>query len=222
LLALPLLLGATAGLLVQALLGARRAFVRSRLGRPRRQQLLRFALTTLLHIVQPLARLAGRLSLGLSPWRFGRLTAELPRPIATSIWTPRWRGAEEWLRSLESALRGCGGYIRCGGEYDRWDFEVRGGLLGGARTLMAIEEHGAGQQLARFRAWPHLSLVGPLLTGLFALLAAHASLDGNGPVGAALGVLALVLAGRTVLECTAAVAAVRQALRTVQGEVATT
>ena len=30
-----------------------------------------------------------------------------------------------------------------GGDYDRWDLEIRGGLLGSLRTRMAIEEHGA-------------------------------------------------------------------------------
>ncbi len=30
-----------------------------------------------------------------------------------------------------------------GSDYDRWDLMVRGGMLGGARTRMTIEKHGA-------------------------------------------------------------------------------
>ncbi|MGH9423992.1 MAG: hypothetical protein ACRD3J_28715 [Thermoanaerobaculia bacterium] len=60
-----------------------------------------------------------------------------------------------------------------GGDFDNWDLEVSGGLVGQARTLMAIEEHGGGRQLVRYRIEPLFSPLarGALLTtGLLALL----------------------------------------------------
>ena len=36
--------------------------------------------------------------------------------------------------------------IKRGGDFDQWDLEVRGGLLGYVRALGMAEEHGAGKQ----------------------------------------------------------------------------
>ena len=57
------------------------------------------------------------------------------------------------------ALRTAGRRVARGSAWDRWDLEVSGGLLGGARVRMAVEEHGAGRQLIRFNAWPRWSCV---------------------------------------------------------------
>jgi membrane-anchored glycerophosphoryl diester phosphodiesterase (GDPDase) len=43
--------------------------------------------------------------------------------------------------------------------------------------LMAIEEHGAGKQLVRFRMWPKFSPVAVLVGLVFALLALGAALQ---------------------------------------------
>ena len=63
-----------------------------------------------------------------------------------------------------------------GREFDRWDLEVRGGLLGSIRVLGMVEEHGAANQLFRLRAWPYLPLAGGLIF-LFGFLAALAAYD---------------------------------------------
>ena len=40
----------------------------------------------------------------------------------------------ERLQAIEASLRARGARVRRGGAYDRWDLEVRGGLLGAARS----------------------------------------------------------------------------------------
>jgi len=67
---------------------------------------------------------------------------------------------------------------RCGparGDFDHWDLELRGGLMGCVRLLMAVEEHGGGKQLLKFRVWPRYSRIGLALTLLFAALSAGAA-----------------------------------------------
>ena len=44
-----------------------------------------------------------------------------------------------------------------GGDIDRWDIQVRLGPLGSARLRVAVEEHGQGRQLVRYRVWPRWS-----------------------------------------------------------------
>jgi hypothetical protein len=105
------------------------------------------------------------------------------------------------LHSLEADLLALGAYVRRGGDYDRWDLEVRGGLFGRARLLMAIEEHGAGKQLVRFRSWPVCSLGGLLLLLLFALLASGAALDQTWAASVILAGVTILLALRMLEEC---------------------
>jgi hypothetical protein len=156
------------------------------------------ALTALLHLVQPLARLKGRLSFGLTPWRKRSVhDLSLPRPRTLAFWNEGWQAAEQRLRALEAALRTRKAVPLRSGDFDRWDFHVQGGIFGAARALMVIEEHGAGRQLIRFRIWPRFSSAGIALILLFALLSAAAALDHVwgvsfilGLVGALLGLLA--------------------------------
>src|SRR5207248_3613885 len=132
--------------------------------------------------LQPLARLYGRLCHGLTPWRWlSALRADsalaLPLPRTHTIWSERWQGPEERLQAIEAALRARGARVHRGGDYDRWDLEVRGGLLGAARTRLAIEEHGAGTQLVRFRSWSRWPTRGVVLPALFATLATEEALE---------------------------------------------
>ena len=110
------------------------------------------------------------------------------------------------------AFRSAGACVLRGGDYDRWDLEVRGGILGTARTLMAIEEHGAGKQLVRFRSWPVCSAKGLVPALLFAILSTGAALDHAWTVTAMLGVVAILLVLRTLLECATAMATVLRVL----------
>src|SRR5439155_1285265 len=81
-----------------------------------------------------------------------------------------------------------------------------------ARLLMACEDHGAGRQLVRFRAWPGLSLTGLGVVVIFAGLSLGATLDGAWTGGVVLGLAALLVALRAVFECGAAIGAVARAI----------
>ena len=212
LLVLPLVALAVLAPLVQAGLSAARA---SFTGAPgsRVDRLKLRILTGYLHLLQPLARLCGRLQLGLTPWRRrGVLGLLVPGPRTSATWCERWQSPTQRLESLEAALRADGICVYRGGDYERWDMEVRGGMLGAARLLMAVEEHGLGRQLVRFRSWPRWSAAGVLLPLLLAFLFAAAALDRAWAASVILGVAALVLAVRAFLECATATAAVLRAL----------
>src|SRR5262249_40268529 len=108
-----------------------------------------------LFLLQPLARLIGRLRHGLTAWRHrGPRHLWLPRPKRYAVWSERWQCSQEWLSRLEELLRGSGTVVLKGGDFDRWDLEIRGGLLGAARSAMLIEEHGNGRQYLKFKIWP--------------------------------------------------------------------
>jgi glycosyltransferase involved in cell wall biosynthesis len=154
LLALPLLAVCVSAVLVQAALGGARASF-SRPPRSRLNRLQLRATVAFLHLLQPLARLTGRIRHGLTPWRRPHATdCLLPRRHSATIWTERWRAPEDWLRAIEAALRARRAPPRRGSAFDRWDLEVATGGLGGARLQLAVEEHGSGRQLWRYRIEP--------------------------------------------------------------------
>jgi GT2 family glycosyltransferase len=159
---------------------------------PRLDRLRRRALTSALYVLQPVARLAGRLRNGLSPWR--RRASKSPgvlRPRTVTLWSEHWRSAEARLKELEDAISAAGGIVRSGGPYDRWDLHVQVGPVGGARLRAALEEHGSGKQLLRMRVWPRVSAEGWATFALLALLAGLAGADGAHPLAAGIGVLAI-------------------------------
>lgn len=106
-----------------------------------------------IHLVQPLARLSGRLQHGLTPWRKRAGTGLVISGKCTRhylIWSETWRSPSQWLSKLERFLKSNNIPVSCGGDFDQWDLEIRGGMLGRARLLMATEEHGGGKQQLRF------------------------------------------------------------------------
>ncbi len=213
LLALPLLALALGASLTQAGLGAASASFPG-VPRSRFRAFKMHALIMFLYLVQPLARLSGRLRKGLSPWRqrgVKRLT--LPWPRAYTVWSERWRAPGDRLQTLLRKLRATGVRARLGGEYDRWDMEVRGGLFGLARLRMAVEEHGAGRQLVRLRSWPKWSWKGLLMAVVSAGLSIGAAVDGAPVVSVAFGASATLLAVRALRECGASLATLLRATR---------
>jgi len=155
LIALPLF-GLIAGLpILQAMQGARHASFSSH-AYSQTELVKRLGLTALLHSLQPLARLWGRLRDGLTPWRWrGHAAIAFPRPRTLAIWSERWQSSWTRLQSLEAMLQLHGVMVLRGGPFDRWDLDVRTGMFGGIRLLTAIEEHGTGKQVFRVRIWPH-------------------------------------------------------------------
>jgi hypothetical protein len=162
-----------------------------------------------LHLLQPLARLRGRLDHGLTPWRYAR-RADLawPAPRTWTVWTMRRREPYEWVAAIRDGLRRTGIAVTAAGAWDTWDLQVRGGALGGVRVALVYEEHGNGRQLVRLRAWPRVKLAAWLLGGcvvgeLLAVATGAVVAEFVFAVGAALVAL------RALIDCGAASAVVR-------------
>jgi glycosyltransferase involved in cell wall biosynthesis len=206
--AFPLVVAAIAALVAQAVLGALRAPLPAEYRGPLAWRAR--ALTALLFAVQPIARLRGRLAEGLTPWR-RRATCglTLPWPRSFAIWSTSWRAPEAWLSDMERSIRAA--YISTirGGDFDSWDLEIRGGMVGAARLTAAVEEHGAGLQMVRFRVAPRISAVAGLLLLLFGILALGAVLDSSWIAGGVLAALATAMVAELVVECGQACAAAR-------------
>src|SRR5439155_1858809 len=104
------------------------------------------ALTSALYLLQPLARLRGRLRSGLTPSRARNVFGLVwPVPRTVSHWSESWRSVEDRLAAIEQYLLVRGVHCRRGSDFDRWDLEVRAGPLSSARLRIALEEHGAGK-----------------------------------------------------------------------------
>jgi O-antigen biosynthesis protein len=148
---------------------------------------------------------------GLTPWRPPLGGWRLRPRVTRAVWTERWRTPEDRLVGVERHLRAAGVALRRGGDFDRWDLEVRGGLLAVARLTLLVEEHGSGRQLTRLRAWSRLARPVTAVAGALAALALAAAADGAVAVGAALGLGATALVSRALLEGAAAVGVIEEA-----------
>ena len=216
--ALPLLGLAVGAVVTQAVLSAARARF-SRAGRSRRATFKLYGLTALLYLVQPLARLRGRLAHGLTPWRRrGTSGAAGPWRRTFTLWRERGRTAAEHLADISEALRQAGAVVRAGGDFDRWDLEVRLGALAAIRVLMATEEHGAGRQLLRFRIHPRVSSVWVVLVALAISGGVGAAVSQAWPAALVLGIAAALAATRVLSDSGRAIEAIRSALDTAVAE----
>lgn len=190
--AAPAFLVACAWILAEAIVGGRRAHPAFP-GRSRWQTLLRRALTALLFLLQPAARLDGRLRNGLSPWRRrARARPSLPRPRTVAIWSEEWVAPQAWIERLRDGLAARGGFVHSGGPFDRWDLDLRAGALGGVKIRTVVEEHGRGHQLLRVRVWPRATRTGRTVVAVLALFAGLAAYQGRADVAAGFGLLLLV------------------------------
>jgi hypothetical protein len=206
-------LAAASGLAAaQALHGALHAASR-RGADPRGGRWRRTALTAWLFWIQPQARLVGRLRAGLTPFRYSGYRGFLvPLPRCFTMWSETWKAPAERLQRTEAALRAHRVGVLRGGDFDRWDLEVRGGMFGGARTLAGVEEHGGGRQMVRFRVRPRFSPVVFACLGLFAVLTALAALDQSRVAASVLAGFGLLPAVLAVRESGLAMAALRSAI----------
>ena len=169
--------------------------------------------------MQPLARLVGRLRYGLTAWRHrGPRGLCVPRRQHVSIWSDNWRCPQAWLSQLEGFLTRSRSFVLNGGPFDRWDLEVRSGLLGAARSVLLVEEHGQGKQFLKFRIWPSWRVTGPAPISLFACLGGLAALDGARATALVLGGVSLFVLLRMVRECAWAQGALRDAMQSLRQE----
>jgi len=177
------------------------------------------ALTIGLHLMQPAARLWGRATHGLTLRRAPGLHLRIPCRGLFRLWSDRWQASEEWLHMLEIALGEQDEIVRRGGDFDRWDLEVRGGLFGGVRARLGVEEHGSGKQLLLLRTWPVCSRASLTVGILLASLACAAALD-HAPIAAALfASVAVALAVCSVLFCARAQSSIARAIRSLDGKI---
>ena len=167
--------------------------------------------TGVLHVVQPLARLWGRLDFGLSPWRLrSGFSFAWPWPRQQAWWSEIWRTPEANLAELREMLLSDAARVDIGSAFDRCDLTVRAGLLGSVRVLTATEDHAGARQLIRLHFRPVFSRTATVITGLFAGLAILALMQGATAASVVLGALAALLLARTILEqATAAAACLR-------------
>jgi GT2 family glycosyltransferase len=207
----PLLALAAVAPIVQAAIAASRAAYPTPASSPG-EAARRWLLTAGLHLIQPLARLIGRIQHGLTPWRRRGAAACVARVLEREHWSETWRAPEERLRGLEARLREAGAPVRRGGDFDRWDLETWRGALGAARGRLCVEEHGAGRQLARWRLWPRPSIGALTLSALLALLAVGATIDKAWIASAVLAAAAGILAWRAAADCAAALATMVEAV----------
>jgi GT2 family glycosyltransferase len=156
--ATPILIIAIAAPIAQAILSAAKADFPSPHPSATERLGLR-ALTALLHLIQPVARLKGRLEHGLTLWR-QRTSASPNWNVLESqtLWREDWRTPDAWLGEITALARQQHKVVREGGDFDDWDIELCGGL-GDARLIMAVEEHGAGKEMLRFRCWCRLPTI---------------------------------------------------------------
>jgi GT2 family glycosyltransferase len=209
--ALPLLVVALALPLWQALATARRC---DRRDAPLAWRLAGGGLTALLVLMQPGARLAGRMRGGLTPWRRGgRPGFRLPRPRVVSSWHERWRPLAERVAALEASLRDGGLRVRRGHGCERWELHAAAGAFGGVRLRAVVEEHGQARQLLRVRVRPHVPRLGTWALAALAAATACATLLGAWETAAVAGALLAWLSACAVLECGAATAVALRALR---------
>lgn len=173
------------------------------------------SIVILLHLMQPAVRQIGRTREGLTPWRLrGVAGFAMPRWRTCNYWSERWRSTEERLASLETELLNQKAVVIRGGNFDRWDLELRGGILAGARLRMTSEEHGAGHQLLRFRLWPRLRPVG-VLTAITLIVAAATVgiLQGRMGLASTIAAPTLLLLAVALRESSASMATLLRGLR---------
>jgi len=168
---------------------------------------------------QPVARLIGRIAHGLSPWRrFASGGILVPRAVDVRLWRETWRAHETWLEEIAAAIRERGVGVASGGVFDAWDLEVRAGLVGTARILVAIEEHGQGRQLARVRARGRASrLAAVTLSGLI-VAGALAGFSGAIVACVALSVAGAAVLRQIALDLARSLDATREALSTLEAK----
>ena len=142
-----------------------------------------FSLIVLLHIIQPIARLIGRIKHGLTPWRIRGAKASLKnltfyKAKTLTYWNEAgWKSNETWLEEIEQNIIGLKARVKRGGDFDKWDLRTRNGLFSTAKGVLTVEEHGANKQFIKFKYWGGYSAGGVLLIVLLVFMSMYAFID---------------------------------------------
>jgi O-antigen biosynthesis protein len=157
----PVFIASVGVVVIQAILSAYRNSV---LSKKQQSNWKYYLLISLLHILQPMARLYGRFAYGLTIWRRRGAGANAKflltlRGRVFSFWSESWKSSEEWLTGIEKNIMHLKSNVKRGGNYDRWDIQIRSGLFIKGRGLLTIEEHGAGKQMLKFKCSVNFSVI---------------------------------------------------------------
>jgi GT2 family glycosyltransferase len=178
---------------------------------PPRECVALMATTALLHLLQPVARLSGRIRSGLTPWRIRGSADATPLRRTWTVWSEEWRAFDAWLGRLEARIADMGLAAVRGGDYDTWDLEIRVGLLASVRMRAAVEEHGAGRQLLRFRVQPRPLAMTASVLAVFVTGAAAAASASSWAAATVLATGGGLIAARAVRECLTAASVLHRA-----------
>jgi hypothetical protein len=178
-----------------------------------RRPALETALVAALVLLQPAARLSGRIRAGLTPWRRRPSPHGIFAPARVrSLWCEHGQSPANWLTVLEAQLGAAHAVVARGSQYDRWDLLVRVGSTGGARVQLAVEEHGHGRQLLRWRVTPRPAGRWVAAVVVLAIAAAAGAAAAGAIVAIPTAALALGIAGRVAGDCVLGRAAIDAAL----------
>jgi GT2 family glycosyltransferase len=186
--------------LIQAVCGGLRAQFHTKRASTLRYFSMR-CLVALFHLIQPAARLLGRIEHGLAPWNWRKLAQVVPLPTVHSVWSEQWSAIESRLSQLAAILKNSRAVVVFGGDFDDWDLKIHGGLFGVVRVVAVVEEHSQGRQLVRFRAWPKVPASALVLFCALVTLALLAGLDHAWVACAVLGVVATALCLLVYADC---------------------
>ena len=158
-----------------------------------------------LHVIQPVARLYGRLKHGLTPWRKrgAGLSSKFIFLFGSRIftcWSEDWRPPEEWLSLIEKKLIEVKSRVRRGGDFERFDLQVRNGIFAKTRGLLTIEEYGGQKQLLKFRCKAHYSLGAWIIPGFILLSGILTAIENIWIATAIFGGLEILLTYRFIME----------------------
>lgn len=174
--------------------------------------------TAWLHLIQPPARLYGRLREGLTPWRRRHRVWNRPHRQVVTLWRQLWTEPNTLLQNVEDQMRRRGAIAVYGGPYDDWDLCIRGGLLGTLRLRMAVEEHGQGRQLFRFILMPVWFRVGGWIAIVLASIALIAALNGAFAAYVVLALTAIILEMGILHDCGVAQCIAQNAIKSLGSE----
>jgi len=129
------------------------------------------------------------------------------------MWRDQRESLEVTLENLQRQLRDSNAVVLAGGDYDRWDLEVRGGLFGGGRLLAAVEEHSPGKQFLHFRIAPKYYAFAILLSAVSAVMSIAAGLSGAWIPSGIWALIACLVAVRAFGDAASATDALRETLK---------
>lgn len=183
-----------------------------------------WSLTTLLHLVQPVTRLYGRLKHGLTPWRKrGSDWSEIKSLFLTGSvqthWSETWHAPEEWLSEVEKNLISVGNRVRRGGVYDNWDLQVSYGFFSRARGILTVEEHGGGKQYVKFKSWNKYSITTLSFIIILLSISTLATTNSVYAIAIGLGILATVLFYRLFMDSVRSLGNLKNAFSQLSGSV---